>query len=118
MLNTATKNATERQGPENKPSSSQSKGLSIFHKKEPSKMDFIDKTEPMQSVLDVSYDGLGGHSKVDLFPVPRKLPSLWKPKSNIPKITAKHKLKRPNPSGSQDVGKMFEQILGSNTDKP
>ncbi|XP_049871661.1 E3 ubiquitin-protein ligase TRAIP-like [Pectinophora gossypiella] len=58
-----------------------------------------------KSILDISYDGLGGHSKLDSFPV-----SIgdWKSKS-IPKLTHKHKLKRPNPTGNHNIGEMFKK---------
>ncbi|XP_026735412.1 E3 ubiquitin-protein ligase TRAIP-like [Trichoplusia ni] len=73
---------------------------SIFHKKM-MKLESLD-TSP----LDISYDGLGGHSKVDTFPVPNRTTI----KSCIPKISAKHKLKRPNPTGSHDIEKMLKKV--------
>ncbi|XP_068619625.1 E3 ubiquitin-protein ligase TRAIP-like [Battus philenor] len=80
-----------------------SQNNSIFHKKEPTKvdLDIFDK----ESELDVSYDGLGGHSKPYVFPTPNSRPA---PKSLIPKLSAKHKLKRPNTAGSQDISKMLK----------
>lgn len=78
---------------------------SIFHKKEPAKVDF-EKYEQI-SELDVSYDGLGGHSKPNLFPVPNKKPAM---KGFIPKLSAKHKLKRPNTAGGQDIGEMLKKV--------
>lgn len=65
------------------------------------KLDALD-TSP----LDISYDGLGGHSKVDTFPVPNRTTI----KSCIPKISAKHKLKRPNPTGNHDIEKMLKKV--------
>ncbi|XP_026761507.2 E3 ubiquitin-protein ligase TRAIP [Galleria mellonella] len=56
--------------------------------------------------LDMSYDGLGGHSKLDIMPVPTRPPL----RSCIPKLSAKHKLKRPNPTRNQDISKMLEKI--------
>lgn len=58
------------------------------------------------SPLDISYDGMGGHSKLDTFPVPKKSPV----KSCIPKLTAKHKLKRPSPVGNHDIEKMLKRV--------
>ncbi|CAK1593676.1 unnamed protein product [Parnassius mnemosyne] len=83
--------------------------LSIFHKKEPAKVDF--EMFEQVSDLDVSYDGLGGHSKPSLFPVPYTKSAL---KALIPRLSAKHKLKRPNTAGSQDIGKMLEKIRENN----
>lgn len=77
---------------------------SIFHKKEPMKIESLD--DRVGGSLDISYDGLGGHSKLDTFPVPNRTPV----KSCIPKLSAKHKLKRPNPAGSQDIEKMLKKI--------
>ncbi|KOB74890.1 No poles [Operophtera brumata] len=65
---------------------------SIFHMKQPLQPELCGKQTVID--LDMSYDGLGGHSKLDTFPVP-----LIKAKSCVPKLTAKHKLKRPTPSG-------------------
>lgn len=73
---------------------------SIFHKKEPMKIESLNDNVP--SDMDISYDGLGGHSKPDVFPVPVK--------SCIPKVSAKHKLKRPNPTGTQDIEKMLKKF--------
>ncbi|CAH2054889.1 unnamed protein product, partial [Iphiclides podalirius] len=78
---------------------------SIFHKKESALVDF-EKYEQV-SELDVSYDGLGGHSKPNLFPVPNTKPVM---KGLIPRLSAKHKLKKPNTAGSQNIGKMLEKI--------
>ncbi|XP_028157977.1 E3 ubiquitin-protein ligase TRAIP [Ostrinia furnacalis] len=104
LLNAA-RNITKR-GAENQPSNSQR--LSIFHKKEPAKIDFSDEPDMNQAQLDISYDGLGGHSKLDTFPVPNIRPPI---KGCVPKLTAKHKLKRPNPpAGSQDISKLLEKI--------
>ncbi|XP_035453253.2 E3 ubiquitin-protein ligase TRAIP [Spodoptera frugiperda] len=77
---------------------------SIFHKKEPMKIESLD--DRVGGSLDISYDGLGGHSKLDTFPVPNRTPV----KSCIPKLSAKHKLKRPNPAGSQDIEKMLKKV--------
>ncbi|CAH0596172.1 unnamed protein product [Chrysodeixis includens] len=96
---TSIKNATKKLM--NEKSSTVSTKHSIFHKKEPMKIESLDSCGP----LDISYDGLGGHSKLDTFPVPR--PTI---KSCIPKISAKHKLKRPNPTGSQDIEKMLKKV--------
>lgn len=78
------------------------KTTSIFHRKEPMKIDLLDTT----SHLDISYDGMGGHSKPDIFPVPKKSPII----NCKPRLTAKHKLKRPNPVGSQDIEQMLKKI--------
>ncbi|CAG4988455.1 unnamed protein product [Colias eurytheme] len=77
---------------------------SIFHKKEATKIDFKTNNANLDD-LNISYDGLGGHSKLDVFPVPNTRPPL---KNCIPKLTAKHKLKRPNPS-SPDLEKFFKK---------
>uniref|UniRef100_A0A2A4IYB5 RING-type domain-containing protein n=1 Tax=Heliothis virescens TaxID=7102 RepID=A0A2A4IYB5_HELVI len=96
------KNATKKRLGEK--SNSLSTKHSIFHKKEPMKLEPRD--ENVTSSLDITYDGLGGHSKPDIFPVPNKTPV----KSCIPKLSAKHKLKRPNPTGNQDIEKMLKKI--------
>ncbi|KAL0860245.1 hypothetical protein ABMA27_010552 [Loxostege sticticalis] len=104
ILNAA-RNITKR-GAENHPSNSQK--MSIFHKKEPAKIDFSTEPDLNSAQLDISYDGLGGHSKLDTFPVPNIRPPI---KSCVPKLSAKHKLKRPNPpAGSQDISKLLEKI--------
>lgn len=104
ILNAA-RNITKR-GAENHPSNSQK--MSIFHKKEPAKIDFTKEPDLNSAQLDISYDGLGGHSKLDTFPVPNIRPPI---KSCVPKLSAKHKLKRPNPpAGSQDISKLLEKI--------
>ncbi|CAH2242948.1 jg14516 [Pararge aegeria aegeria] len=90
-----------------KPEANKSQATSIFQKKEPTKINFTQENDPNLSLLNISYDGLGGHSKLDTFPVPNSKPNF---KSCIPKLSAKHKLKRPNPVGSQDIGKMLEKI--------
>ncbi|XP_038207198.1 E3 ubiquitin-protein ligase TRAIP [Zerene cesonia] len=77
---------------------------SIFHKKESTKIDFQANNVNLAD-LNISYDGLGGHSKMDVFPVPNTRPPL---KNCIPKLSAKHKLKRPNPS-SPDLEKFFKR---------
>ena len=79
---------------------------SIFHKKEPMPMKIDALNDNIPSDMDISYDGLGGHSKPDVFPVPSKAPV----KSCIPKVSAKHKLKRPSPTGSQDIEKMMKKV--------
>ncbi|CAG9793564.1 unnamed protein product [Diatraea saccharalis] len=100
----AAKNATKRPGIENMPITP----LSIFHKKEPAKIELSQKDDLNISQFNISYDGLGGHSKLDTFPVPNNRPPL---KSCVPKLTAKHKLKRPNPpAGSQDISKLLGKI--------
>ena len=60
------------------------------------------------SLFNISYDGLGGHSKHDNFPT-NKVPI----KNLVPKLSAKHKLKRPNPVGLQDISKMLSKIKDS-----
>ncbi|OWR49790.1 hypothetical protein KGM_214851 [Danaus plexippus plexippus] len=77
---------------------------SIFHQKEPIKIQLSSENDPNMSLLNISYDGLGGHSKHDTFPSPRQ-----SMKSCIPKLSAKHKLKRPNPIGSRDISKMLKK---------
>lgn len=80
---------------------------SIFHKKEPPKIQFSQENDPDLSLANISYDGLGGHSKLDTFPVPNKRqPQL---QSFVPKLSAKHKLKRPNPVGNQDISIMLQK---------
>ncbi|KAJ8711595.1 hypothetical protein PYW08_008549 [Mythimna loreyi] len=77
---------------------------SIFNKKELMKMESLNETTPRAA--DISYDGLGGHSKPDVFPVPNKNSV----QTRIPKVSAKHKLKRPSPNGSQDIEKMLKKV--------
>ncbi|XP_059058770.1 E3 ubiquitin-protein ligase TRAIP-like [Achroia grisella] len=102
LLNSA-RNAVMKKGLENVSANN----LSIFHKKEPPKMDFNnDKIDFKDAQLNVSYDGLGGHSKLDLMPVPTK----QQIKTRIPKLSAKHKLKKPNSAGSQDISKMLGKL--------
>ncbi|CAH2095070.1 unnamed protein product [Euphydryas editha] len=79
---------------------------SIFHKKEQAKIQFSQENDPTLSSMNISYDGLGGHSKLDTFPVPNTRQPL---KSLVPKLSAKHKLKRPAPTGNQDISKMLEK---------
>ncbi|KPJ03477.1 TRAF-interacting protein [Papilio xuthus] len=80
-----------------------STNTSIFHKKMPATLDFENKDQEIN--LDVTYDGLGGHSKPSFFPVTKS------PKPRLPKLTAKHKLRRPtNTAGSRDISKMFEKL--------
>ncbi|CAH0730761.1 unnamed protein product, partial [Brenthis ino] len=78
---------------------------SIFHKKEPVQIPLSQENDPNMCLFNISYDGLGGHSKLDTFPTPNKQPI----KSLVPKLSAKHKLKRPNPVGIQDISKMLEK---------
>ncbi|CAB3233839.1 unnamed protein product [Arctia plantaginis] len=78
---------------------------SIFHRKEPMKIQPSDAN----SNLDISYDGMGGHSKPDTFPTPRRSPKNSPKKAGIPRLTAKHKLKRPNITGNQDIQAMFKK---------
>ncbi|CAH0402274.1 unnamed protein product [Chilo suppressalis] len=100
----AAKNATKRSGIENLPLTP----LSIFHRKEPARIELSPKEDLNTAQFDISYDGLGGHSKLDTFPVPNHRPPL---KTCIPKMTAKHKLKRPNPpAGSQDISKLLGRL--------
>jgi hypothetical protein len=81
---------------------------SIFHKKEPTNILFSMQNEGNTSHLDISYDGLGGHSKLDTFPKPNNRPPI---KGCIPKLTSKHKLKRPNPpAGNQDISKLLGKL--------
>ncbi|XP_050354779.1 E3 ubiquitin-protein ligase TRAIP isoform X2 [Nymphalis io] len=80
---------------------------SIFQKREPAKIQFSQENDPNMSFMNISYDGLGGHSKLDTFPVPNTRPPL---KSCVPKLSTKHKLKRPNPVGNRDISKMLEKI--------
>ncbi|XP_022124851.2 E3 ubiquitin-protein ligase TRAIP [Pieris rapae] len=68
---------------------------SIFHKKEKPEANFFKENV---TDMDTSYDGLGGHSKMDIFPQPSTSNT-----TRIPKISAKHKLKRPN---SQDLNEV------------
>lgn len=96
-------------GTEMKPSNSQQNDVSIFHKKESVKMDIVEDKDTNPE-LNISYDGLGGHSKLETFPVSSKTLSMWKPKSSVPKLTAKHKLKRPELAGNQNIAKMLEKI--------
>nr|XP_021187288.2 E3 ubiquitin-protein ligase TRAIP [Helicoverpa armigera] len=96
------KNATKKRLGEK--SNALSTKHSIFHKKEPMKLEARD--DNLTSSMDITYDGLGGHSKPDIFPVPNRTPV----KSCIPKLSAKHKLKRPNPTGSQDIEKMLKKV--------
>ncbi|KAJ8709026.1 hypothetical protein PYW07_008852 [Mythimna separata] len=77
---------------------------SIFNKKDIMKMGSLNET--VHKSADISYDGLGGHSKPDVFPVPNKNAV----QSRIPKVSAKHKLKRPSPNGSQDIEKMLKKV--------
>lgn len=79
-----------------------SKTNSIFHKKDPVRMD---SNMEADTIGLLSYDGLGGHSKLDIFPKRVELPT----SSHIPKLSAKHKLKRPQVSGSQDVSEMLKR---------
>ncbi|KPJ11795.1 TRAF-interacting protein [Papilio machaon] len=80
-----------------------STNTSIFHKKEPARLDLENNDQVIN--LDVTYDGLGGHSKPSFFPVTKS------PKPRLPKLTAKHKLRRPtNTTGSRDISKMFEKL--------
>ncbi|XP_075984562.1 uncharacterized protein LOC142982107 [Anticarsia gemmatalis] len=95
LLLNSIKNATKKRMEAQKPTS-------IFHRKEPMKIDSFDIKTP----LDISYDGMGGHSKLDTFPVPKKSPI----KSCIPKLSAKHKLKRPNPAGNHDIEQMLKKL--------
>ncbi|KAJ2954617.1 hypothetical protein O0L34_g2913 [Tuta absoluta] len=56
--------------------------------------------------MDISYDGLGGHSKfADAFPKPKLLM-----KSYTKTLTDKHRLKRPNPTGTADIGQLFKKL--------
>lgn len=95
MLNAA-RNVTHRKN--------ENTNTSIFHQKQPLQPEPSER--PTKVNLDMSYDGLGGHSKLDTFPVPLK-----KSKSLVPKLTAKHKLKRPTPPASQDMTKFLERIV-------
>ncbi|XP_053615301.1 E3 ubiquitin-protein ligase TRAIP-like isoform X2 [Plodia interpunctella] len=82
---------------------------SIFQKKAKMMLPLDKETPKFIDVdMDISYDGLGGHSKLDIFPTPTK-PAL---KSCVPKLSAKHKLKRPSApvAGSQDIGKMLAKL--------
>lgn len=81
------------------------KSLSIFAKKEPVTLDPDVEMESSQN--NICYDGLGGHSKLEIFPVPSNRPL----KSCVPKVTPRHRLKRPASSGSQDIGKMIEKLM-------
>lgn len=90
-----------------KPTLPSTSKTSIFHKKEPPKIQFSQENDPDLSLANISYDGLGGHSKLDTFPVPNKRqPQL---QSFVPKLSAKHKLKRPNPVGNQDISIMLQK---------
>lgn len=76
---------------------------SIFKQKE--LIQFNIKATSDESDADLSYDGLGGHSKLDRFPQRSERPL----KSCVPKLTAKHRLKRPNGPGNQDISEMFKK---------
>ncbi|KAJ0172377.1 hypothetical protein K1T71_012350 [Dendrolimus kikuchii] len=76
---------------------------SIFKKKEPLQVATSETLKMSQP--GTSYDGLGGHSKLDTFPERTETPL----NSRIPKVTGKHKLKRPNTSRSQDIGEMIKK---------
>lgn len=79
--------------------------LSIFNKKEP--VHLSPENDKKNSQPNICYDGLGGHSKLEIFPVPNNTPV----KSYIPKLSAKHKLKRSVPSGgSQDIKKILQKL--------
>lgn len=105
IINSARNAITKRPGAENMPWNSQ-RSLSIFNKKEPVSLDTEDEKKTLQP--NICYDGLGGHSKLEIFPVPSNTPV----KSYIPKLSAKHKLKRPLPSvGTQDIGKMLQKLM-------
>ncbi|XP_045779200.1 E3 ubiquitin-protein ligase TRAIP [Maniola jurtina] len=95
-----------------KQETNQSSKTSIFQKKEPTKMTLSQENDQNLSLMNISYDGLGGHSKLETFPVPNPRPNF---KSCLPKLSAKHKLKRPNPVGSQDIGKMLDKIREKET---
>ncbi|KAG6446103.1 hypothetical protein O3G_MSEX004318 [Manduca sexta] len=84
---------------------SSQKSVSIFNKKESLSLDTAGEI-PKRS--NICYDGLGGHSKLEIFPVPNNTPN----KNFIPKLTAKHRLKRPTPVGSQDISKMLDKMRG------
>ncbi|XP_072933576.1 E3 ubiquitin-protein ligase TRAIP-like [Epargyreus clarus] len=103
MLNSA-RNTVLKKSSENTPVNNQN---SIFYRKQPPKIEFSEENDLNISQFNVSYDGLGGHSKLETFPKPCTRPPL---KSCVPKLTAKHKLKRPNPTGSRDISKMLEKI--------
>ncbi|XP_013186073.1 E3 ubiquitin-protein ligase TRAIP [Amyelois transitella] len=85
----------------------QEPSTSIFQKK-PKLLSLAMEHEPNldDAQMDITYDGLGGHSKPDIFPTPTKRPL----KSCVPKLSAKHKLKRPTPNGSQDISKMLAKM--------
>ncbi|CAF4840950.1 unnamed protein product [Pieris macdunnoughi] len=68
---------------------------SIFHKKEKPEVNLLKENV---TDMNTSYDGLGGHSKLDIFPQPSTSNM-----TRIPKLSVKHKLKRPN---SQDVNEV------------
>ncbi|XP_023934544.1 E3 ubiquitin-protein ligase TRAIP isoform X1 [Bicyclus anynana] len=87
---------------------SQSKSTSIFQKKDPTKISLSQENDPNLSLMNISYNGLGGHSKLDTFPTPKQP----EPKTRIPRLTAKHKLKRPvqTASSNQDIRKMLQNI--------
>ncbi|KAI5644780.1 ring finger domain-containing protein [Phthorimaea operculella] len=66
------------------------------------------KTENSKAAaeMDISYDGLGGHSKfADAFPKPKLIM-----KSYTKTLTDKHRLKRPNPTGTADIGQLFKKL--------
>lgn len=73
---------------------------SIFHKKEKP----LPNLKENESGLNISYDGLGGHSKLDVFPKPTTSNN-----SRIPKRSAKHKLKRPSDQDGDAIRKYFKK---------
>lgn len=88
-----------------KPTDSKFK-YSIFEQKEQPAIRLTSDYDALNE-MNISYDGLGGHSKLDTFPVPNNRPAL---KSFMPKVTTKHRLKRPTAVGNQDIGKMLEKL--------
>lgn len=81
--------------------------LSIFHKKKPANLRRSQENDPALSEMNIYYDGLGGYSKLKTFPVPNNKPVL---KNYVPKLTTKHKLKKPNITGNHDISKMLEKF--------
>ncbi|XP_041982628.1 E3 ubiquitin-protein ligase TRAIP-like [Aricia agestis] len=79
---------------------------SIFEQKEKPPIT-LSENDTSLTEMNISYDGLGGHSKLDEFPVPNNRPAL---KSYMPKLTTRHKLKRPTPVNNHDIGKMMEKL--------
>ncbi|CAH2095079.1 unnamed protein product [Euphydryas editha] len=73
---------------------------SIFHKKEQAKIQLSQENDPNLSSMNIAYDGLGGHSKLDTFPVPN---------TRQPLKSLVHNLRQPAAAGNQDISNMLEK---------